>query len=1073
MHLTERDRARNGRAANRALELERLEPRVLLDADFGPPQVITTAAAGAYSVCACDLDGDGDADVLSASHLDDKIAWYENLGGGSFGAQQVITTAADGAWSVYACDLDGDGDADVLSASDHDDKIAWYENLSGGSFGAQQVITTAAYGAISVYACDVDGDGDADVLSASLGRPLLTQDSKIAWYENLSGGSFGAQQVITTAADWAVSVYACDLDGDGDADVLSASGLDDKIAWYENLGGGSFGAQQVITTAAAGGGSVRACDLDGDGDADVLSASHWDDKIAWYENLGGGSFGAQQAMTTAADGAWSVYACDLDGDGDADVLSASFDDDKIAWYENLGGGSFGAQQAITTAADRAVSVYACDLDGDGDADVLSASFDDDKIAWYENLGGGANQPPTIGSVTDAPDPVIKGDDLTLTASGVNDVDGTVGVVEFYRDENGNGTLETGTDLLLGTDTNGADGWQTTADTTGWASGMYTYLARAQDNDLLWSYATAATGEVNERPTIAALTDSPDPILPGDVLTLAATGVADADGTVALVEFWRDENHSGALEPDQDLPLGTDSSAAGGWQVVVDTTAWQSGNYTYLARAQDDDGAWSQDADANGRVDFILIDAANVGGALVSIYDMDASNGISDPDIAWSSAQYVPGVTDVLVLPGAGSTVQAIILYGDGSETEDLAFVVDNNAALDSVVDLRTATTPFGFVLSEGPVNYLSLKGTVRGGDVNRFVTAGGWALSSDVDGDGLTYDPTAVYSGGNAGALIFQGDVNGDIVVDGNLPFLQVLGGDLNGDVVLLSSDIGTVLAQAKNVGAGWSGGDITGDVMATGSIGAVLAIGGGISGNIEAPTGSVGAVMAINGAITSPTIYGQTGVNLVQAINGGVSSSITSGAGLGTVMALNGDLDVSGGRSISAGGTVKALMAINGDILGDGIASPDICVGNGNLWTLQAVGGGMQSVWVDVNGAGASSGRLGSVYVGGSMTESRFEADGLLSSVYVGGSVSNSLFETDGLLSSLFSQNDFYNSTVQSGSLSVVYVRGRISENSTDGDTDEIHADTGSYYVIDSHKFSQITPTAFDVFGGVIASAS
>ena len=32
------------------------------------------------------------------------------------------------------------------------------------------------------------------------------------------------------------SVYATDLDGDGDADVLSASYIDDKIAWYENQG---------------------------------------------------------------------------------------------------------------------------------------------------------------------------------------------------------------------------------------------------------------------------------------------------------------------------------------------------------------------------------------------------------------------------------------------------------------------------------------------------------------------------------------------------------------------------------------------------------------------------------------------------------------------------------------------------------------------------------------------------------------------------------------------------------------------------------------------------------------------
>jgi hypothetical protein len=43
--------------------------------------------------------------------------------------------------------------------------------------------------------------------------------------------------VISAAADGAVSVFAADVDRDGDLDVLSATHEADEIAWYENRGG--------------------------------------------------------------------------------------------------------------------------------------------------------------------------------------------------------------------------------------------------------------------------------------------------------------------------------------------------------------------------------------------------------------------------------------------------------------------------------------------------------------------------------------------------------------------------------------------------------------------------------------------------------------------------------------------------------------------------------------------------------------------------------------------------------------------------------------------------------------------
>jgi hypothetical protein len=163
--------------------------------------------------------------------------------------------------------------------------------------------------------------------------------------------------------------------------VLSASSSEDKIVWYENDGNENFTPHTITTGTDAQ--SVYAVDVDGDGDTDVLSASNDDDKIAWYENDGNENF-TPHTITTGADGASSVYAVDVDGDGDIDVLSASWEDDKIAWYENDGNENF-TPHTITTSADAAGSVYAVDVDGDGDMDVLSASRDDNKITWYENL----------------------------------------------------------------------------------------------------------------------------------------------------------------------------------------------------------------------------------------------------------------------------------------------------------------------------------------------------------------------------------------------------------------------------------------------------------------------------------------------------------------------------------------------------------------------------------------------------------------------------------------------------------------------------------------------------------------
>ncbi len=350
------------------------------------PYIVTTSADEAWSVFAADVDGDGDMDVLSASRLDDTIAWYENDGASPpVWTPHTISTSADEARRVFAVDLDGDGDMDVLSASSLDDKIAWYES-DGASppVWTPRTISTAALGARAVFAIDVDGDDDVDVLSASI------DDDKIAWYEsNGASPPVWTPHTISTGANGARNVFAADVDGDGDIDVLSASRLDDKIAWYESDGASPpVWTPRTVTTNADEARGVSAADVDGDGHMDVLSASGFDDKIAWYQNNGASPpVWVPRTISTSAVGANSVLAADLDGDGDIDVLSASQADDQIAWYENRTihrNSVFPTGTTVHSAFNGGESVSAGDLDGDGDIDIVSGT---DQIDWHENTAG--------------------------------------------------------------------------------------------------------------------------------------------------------------------------------------------------------------------------------------------------------------------------------------------------------------------------------------------------------------------------------------------------------------------------------------------------------------------------------------------------------------------------------------------------------------------------------------------------------------------------------------------------------------------------------------------------------------
>ena len=101
-------------------------------------------------------------------------------------AQPTITTewlvdgSFDGASGIYATDMDGDGDIDILGAGRDAGDISWWENdgTPNNNTWTEYAVDASFIQASSVYATDMDGDGDVDIIGSAYGA------RDIAWWIN-------------------------------------------------------------------------------------------------------------------------------------------------------------------------------------------------------------------------------------------------------------------------------------------------------------------------------------------------------------------------------------------------------------------------------------------------------------------------------------------------------------------------------------------------------------------------------------------------------------------------------------------------------------------------------------------------------------------------------------------------------------------------------------------------------------------------------------------------------------------------------------------------------------------------
>ena len=278
----------------------------------------------------------------------------------------------------------------------------WQFTANPGRFAAPQTLLAASTGQ-AVAIGDVDGDGRADALFAT-GYDASSDAAsfKLVVRRGLGQGRFADEQRYSTIADYTSqidSMAVADLDGNGrQAVVLAASGRGLQI--FRQQADGTLASSQVIDTLDSY--IVRVADMNGDGRPDLVSAPFLGSSVSVWLQGADGRFGAATSVSLSVRSFGDLAVGDVDGDGRPDILatSESFDGPLGVVLRTRDGGYASAWYPGTLPSGTWVDGLAIgDVNGDGRADVvLMQTFNQRVTVLAQAPGGGFAAPVAMASI---------------------------------------------------------------------------------------------------------------------------------------------------------------------------------------------------------------------------------------------------------------------------------------------------------------------------------------------------------------------------------------------------------------------------------------------------------------------------------------------------------------------------------------------------------------------------------------------------------------------------------------------------------------------------------------------------
>ena len=352
---------------------------------FSYPETIANDSYGIKELSLADINKDTYLDIIAVNSNANSIDVYINPSStNAIWTKKTVVTSTQGLLSVLTLDIDNDSDIDIIYTDTTSFAINLITNLDGSGDSWQSSSVTSTAGAIkSMCSCDLNKDGNIDIVAA----------------DDIRGRIFYMQNKLNVNNSWqSFSIYenpkspsslSCrDIDNDGDIDVISTSQSINTILWHENVtgNGDEWETHSVLTTTSFAN-NLYVSDLDNDSVYDLISTNRASSTIYFHKNIDGdGKTWESTNLYENYPGTTDLFLIDLDLDGDNDVLTSSNISKNVIWLENtLPIANTWTAEQIGATINYPSTIKAADIDNDGDNDIIIGSLADSKISIAENM----------------------------------------------------------------------------------------------------------------------------------------------------------------------------------------------------------------------------------------------------------------------------------------------------------------------------------------------------------------------------------------------------------------------------------------------------------------------------------------------------------------------------------------------------------------------------------------------------------------------------------------------------------------------------------------------------------------